>query len=123
MHQRFRKELESIVPVNLLINGSTFRPRSLVTHGYSADGLMSLRICPLHELFDMYRTHEATEVHDKIFALLGMCSDFSAILSAGFSFDYIITWEELASRLTKLWMGPSVTMKVLNDGRKLDLES
>ena len=84
---------------------------------------MSLGIRPLHELFDMYRAHEATEVHDKIFALLGMCSDSSDVLSAGFSLDYTVTWEELASQLTKLWLGPSVTTKVLNDGRKLELEA
>lgn len=46
----------------------------------------SLDIAPLAGLLDMYLTRQATDVRDKVYALLGMCSD--DVRSSGLTPDY-----------------------------------
>jgi hypothetical protein len=57
--------------VTYLIRGAIFRSE----HATSPSSRFSLDIRPLGELIDMYHTHEATELRDKVYALLGMSSN------------------------------------------------
>src|ERR1700709_2260818 len=81
--------------VTYLIKGTIFRP------GYATTklGRSSLEIYPLGELIDMFHTHEATERHDKIYALLGMSSD--DLSKANLSPNYSLSWEGLFRDLVK----------------------
>ena len=57
----------------------------------------------------MYHTHEATVLHDKVYALLGMSSDDPS--DSGLSPDYKVSWEELFQRLVKFLLGRQVSVK------------
>ncbi|RYP15255.1 hypothetical protein DL765_005830 [Monosporascus sp. GIB2] len=99
-----------IRPVTYLMKRSIFRPK------YRIDplGRVSLGICPLSELIEMYHTHEATERRDKVFALLGMSSDApSAVEAAGLSPDYGIPWGELLKQLVHFFLGGQVSVYTL----------
>lgn len=64
--------LQSLIRLETyLIRGAIFRPK----YATSSSGRFSLDIRPLGELIDMYHTHEATKLHDKVYALLGMSSN------------------------------------------------
>jgi hypothetical protein len=52
-----------------------------------------LAIRPLGELLDMFYTYEATERHDKVYALLGMSSD--TLNAADLLPDYKVLWKEV----------------------------
>src|SRR5258708_39417842 len=82
-----------IRPVTYLIRGSIFRPK----YATSSSGTVTLGIRSLAELIDMYHTYKATELHDKVFALLGRSSDDPK--PAGLLLDYKIPWERLLERL------------------------
>ncbi|KAL7944142.1 heterokaryon incompatibility domain-containing protein [Trichoderma barbatum] len=88
--------------VTYLMRGSIFRPRYSVT----SSGSISLDIRPLGVLIDMYHAHEATERHDKIFALLGMSSDNPT--TSGLLPNYKTPWDELMARLVKFILGERV---------------
>ena len=60
-----------MVQVAFLVRGAIFRSRE-ITQG---SGKLSLDICSLSELVDMYHAHKAERLHDKVYPLLGMCSD------------------------------------------------
>ncbi|RYP20480.1 hypothetical protein DL767_009434 [Monosporascus sp. MG133] len=63
------------------------------------------------ELIDMYHTYEATERHDKVFALLGMSSDDpSDVEHAGLSPDYGIPWGKLLKQLVRFFLGGQVSV-------------
>ncbi|KAK0707277.1 heterokaryon incompatibility protein-domain-containing protein [Lasiosphaeris hirsuta] len=98
--------------VTYLMKRSVFRPQ------YKIDlaGRVSLDICPLGGLIDMYHTREATDPRDKVFALLGMSSDDSSIIeAAGLSPDYGILWEELWKRLVKFILGGQTSVSAWPD--------
>jgi hypothetical protein len=83
-------ELQSLIrSVTYLIRGTIFRPNYVV----SGPGRASQDICSLGELIDMYYTHEATKLHDKVYALLGMSSDDAR--KANLLPNYDVLWEEL----------------------------
>jgi hypothetical protein len=96
---RFKSLLQTIRPVIYLINGSFFRNR------YPKSSTL-----PLAALVDMYHRHEATERHDKIFALLGMSTHDSA--ETGIFPDYFIPWVSLLKNLMNLIFGHKVEVKV-----------
>ena len=88
--RRTRSDLQGLIRlITYLIRGAIFRPKYVL----SRPGRVSLDICPLSELIDIYHTHEATNRHDKIYALLGMSSN--DISAAGLSPDYRVSWKEL----------------------------
>lgn len=70
---------------------------------------MPLILPPLGELVDMYHSHEVTEHHDKIFALLGMSSDKP--VAAGLLPDYKLSWEILFKQLVVFLLGRDVTVE------------
>ncbi|RYO85518.1 hypothetical protein DL766_005733 [Monosporascus sp. MC13-8B] len=88
-----------------LIKEAIFRPRRTAM----SSGRFSLGMRSLGELIDMYHTHEATERHDRIFALLGMASD--DLNGSGILPNYEIPWELLFQRLVKFLLGGEVSVK------------
>jgi ankyrin repeat protein len=101
-------DLQSLIrSVTYLIKGAIFRPG----YAMSESGRSSLDICPLGELIDMYHIHEATELHDKVFALLGMSSD--DLSKASLSPNYGIPWEELFQNLIKFLLYDKISTETL----------
>jgi hypothetical protein len=99
-----RPDLQGLIrSVTYLIREAIFRP------GYStgSSGRSSLDICSLSELMDMYHAHEATQRHDKVYALLGMSSD--DLSKVGLSPDYDVPWEELLQRLAKFLLSEKIS--------------
>lgn len=90
--------------VTYLIRGTIFRPKYT-----STPGRMSLDICPLGELMDMYYTHEATKRYDKVYALLGMSSD--DLSKASLLPNYEVLWKELLQRLVKFLLCKQVSVE------------
>lgn len=88
--------------VTYLMRGSIFRPK----YKTNSSGGISLDVRPLGGLVDMYHAHEATERHDKVFALLGMSSDNPG--ASGLSPNYKIPWDELMARLVRFILGEKV---------------
>jgi hypothetical protein len=72
-----------------------------------------LEIGPLVELIDMYHAHEATERHDKIFALLGMTSDDPT--EAGLLPNNHVPWQELFMNLLRFIFGRGASIAILGD--------
>lgn len=91
--------------VTYLMRGCIFRPK------YSVNSLggISLDIRPLGALIDMYHTHEATERHDKIFALLGMSSNDPT--THGLMPNYKTPWDKLMAQLVRVILGGRVLVK------------
>ncbi|KAL8285564.1 hypothetical protein RB597_002573 [Gaeumannomyces tritici] len=75
--------------VAYLIMDSAFRPRSEI----GPVARFSLNIRPLGELVDMYKDRKATDLRDKVYALLGMSSDDPD--AAGLSASYAIPWRDV----------------------------
>ncbi|OCK88814.1 uncharacterized protein K441DRAFT_586923, partial [Cenococcum geophilum 1.58] len=92
-------------PVTFLIRQAIFRSR----HIPKTQERFSLNICSLGELVDMYHAHEATEPLDKVYALLGMCSD--DLTTVGLGPDYTIQWGELSQKLIKFLFGHNITVE------------
>lgn len=90
-----------------LIEGAIFRPGFVTT----SSGRSSLDISTLGELIDMYHTREATEHHDKIYALLGM--SIEDLSKASLSPDYGLPWEELFRNLVKFLLHDDVSVEIL----------
>jgi hypothetical protein len=70
----------------------------------SLKGESHLDIQPLAELVNMFHAHEATDRRDKIYALLGMCSDHESAKSL--KPDYSIGWGRLFEVLGRFMFGP-----------------
>lgn len=79
----------------------------------SNSGNFSLCILPLGELIEMYNRHEATERHDKIFALLGMSSDNP--ISAGLIPNYALRWSEVLRETVVFLLGSDVSAQTWED--------
>ena len=99
----------SMIQVTFLIRGAIFRARETLR---GQKGL-SLDICSLGELVDMYHTYKATRLHDKVYALLGMCSD--DLKTAGLEPNYDLRWRELMCRLVKFILGSQVSIDTWED--------
>ena len=76
--------------VTYVIRGAIFRPK----HTTSSLGGVSLG-----ELIDIYHTCEATERHNKVYALFGMSSNNPN--AAGLSPNYKVPWEKLLQQVIK----------------------
>ena len=111
-------ELQSLIrSVSYLIKGAIFRPK----YAMSRSDISSLDICPLGELIDMYHTHEATELHDKIFALLGMSSD--DLSKTSLLPNYEVPWEELFHHLIKFLLSDKISVETLGHEQIVLIES
>ncbi|KAK4194354.1 hypothetical protein QBC40DRAFT_319957 [Triangularia verruculosa] len=104
---------ESIYPVALLIRGSIFPSRRLTPTINQQEGRFSLNIRPLGELIDMYYTREATDLRDKAYALLSMCSDDSSTLRL--SANDQIPWEQVFQQLIRSIVPDQVSVNTCAD--------
>jgi hypothetical protein len=95
--------------VTYLIRGAIFRPNYIA----SGPGKASQDICSLGELIDMYHTHEATERHDKVYALLGMSSDDAD--KANLSPNYEIAWKDLFEGLARFLLCETISVEAWGD--------
>ncbi|KAF4620185.1 hypothetical protein G7Y89_g14636 [Cudoniella acicularis] len=95
--------------ITFLIRGAIFRSRQISMK----QGRLSLEICPLGELFDMYHDYNATKRHDKVYALLAMSSDDLSV--AGLEPDYNVPWEMLMRSLVKFLLGDHASIDTWND--------
>lgn len=83
-----------IEPTIVLMKNADRKPR----HAEDDGSRFSLSLGrPLSDLIDRYRHCEATDRRDKVYALLGMCSDDPGALLP----DYNISWSHLAQQLTR----------------------
>ncbi|PFH62177.1 hypothetical protein XA68_14718 [Ophiocordyceps unilateralis] len=80
--------------VTHLIRGSIFRPRDVTCQS----DRFSLSLRPLIELLELRHNQKATMRHDRIYALLGICSDPDF---ARLSVNYIMPWKQLFRKLIK----------------------
>lgn len=90
--------------VAFLIRGAISRSR----HILQKQERFSLDICSLGELIDIYHAYKATKRHDKIYALLGMCSD--DLSAAGLEPDYSLPWRTLMQRVVKFLLSDYVSV-------------
>ncbi|XHG03009.1 hypothetical protein AWENTII_006331 [Aspergillus wentii] len=82
---KLRAPLPSYIqPVLYLIRGALFRPR------YEIDSYGTLAI---GELLDMYRNHNATRLHDKVYALLGLSVENAD--KASLKPNYDLQWNDV----------------------------
>ena len=103
-------DLQSLIrSITYLIRGAIFQPK----YATSQSDVISLGVCPLGELIDMYHTHEASERHDKVYALLGMSSD--DISTVGLHPDYEIPWEKLFRQLVGFLLCHETSVKTWCD--------
>lgn len=106
-------DLQSLIrPTIHLIRGSIFRPK------YKSSSLGDLS---LGELTDMYHNHKATVRHDKVYALLGMCSDH--LSSTGLLPDYTIPWKILLRRLVNFILHQSMSIEAWDDSEAAVIKS
>ncbi|KAK5629540.1 hypothetical protein RRF57_005255 [Xylaria bambusicola] len=93
-----------------LIKGAFFWPK----HATSCSDRFSLHIRPLGELMDMYHDRKASNLRDKIYALLGMSSDLPVGKTPdypdGIMPDYGRPWKELFCHLVKSLVGEQATV-------------
>jgi hypothetical protein len=94
-----------IYSMSRLIRGGFFRSNTDMV----AANRLSLNIYPLGELLDMYHTHQASLKHDKIYALLAMCSD--DVRKAGIMPNYDMPFEELLQTVCKYILGEQVVVR------------
>lgn len=100
---------DSMYQVTFLIRGAIFRSRNLSRK----QGRLSLDICSLGELVDMYHAHKATKCHDKVYALLGMSSDDLSV--AGLQPNYNIRWSILMQSLVKFLLNSQASVDTWDD--------
>lgn len=81
--------MATISPVSFLIKEAPFR---------SYDNLHSTATFSIGELVSMYRNHNATIQHDKIYALLGLSADRD---STALIPNYELAWHEVFERVTQ----------------------
>ncbi|KAH9211013.1 heterokaryon incompatibility protein-domain-containing protein [Leptodontidium sp. 2 PMI_412] len=98
-------ELQTLLSITYLIERAGLRSK------YTTDSLerFSLNVRNLAELIDMFHTRKASDVRDKVYALLGMSSDDPG--KAGLQPDYNISWEELFQQLVKFVLGKDVSVE------------
>lgn len=98
-----------IQSVSYLIQGANLRPKRVVSQSVRA----SLDIRPLGDLIDMYHNRQATERHDKIYALLGMSSDDPG--AAGVLPNYEISWRHLFEQVVHVLVGEQVSVETWDE--------
>ncbi|GES59754.1 HET-domain-containing protein [Aspergillus terreus] len=94
-------EWERIRPVIHLIRGSIFRPQyQLHSRGAYSIG----------QLMDMYRFHDASVPHDKLYALLGLCSDDPSAPSL--KPNYHLPWHEVFAQVITYILSRDCTVEI-----------
>ncbi|KAK4203557.1 ankyrin repeat-containing domain protein [Triangularia verruculosa] len=105
--------------VTRLMRTADRRPR----HEQDASPRFYLNISPVGDLIEMYGHREATDCRDKVYALLGMCSDDPG--AAGLMPNYSISWESLIQQLMSfiLKLSRPDVMNISANGDKIVIKS
>ncbi|KAK3330017.1 heterokaryon incompatibility protein-domain-containing protein [Apodospora peruviana] len=112
------RSIEMALSAADLMKNALFQPPSsrLSTGGANSSGdRFTLNIKSLAQLLDIFHTREASDPRDKVYALLGMCSD--DLVGSGLMPDYNIKWPTLAGRLIKFLLGGTVVCLSDDGGR------
>ncbi len=88
-----------------LMKGAPLRSRQILRD--------SLGVGRLSELVDIFHTREATHMHDKVYALLGM--SFEDAGAAGLPVDYGLPWGDLLRRLIHYFLSDQVSVDTWDD--------
>lgn len=98
--------LQSLIrSVSYLIRGAIFRSE----YSIAQSSRSTLNISPLSELVDMYHANQATNCHDKVYALLGMSTD--DLSNGDLLPNYEIPWAELLQRLVRHVISDEVSVE------------
>jgi hypothetical protein len=97
-------DMQPLPSVVSLIENAGLRSK----HTVSSEKRFSLGVRSLAELLDMFHIREASESHDKVYALLGMSSD--ELEKGVLEPDYEISWEELFQKLIKFILGEHISL-------------
>jgi ankyrin repeat protein len=110
-------ELHSLPSLIDLIERAGLRPK------YTTNLLerYSLEIRSLAELVDMFHTRKATDVRDKVYALLGMSSDYPN--KAGLQPDYQVPWNKLFKDLVKFILGKDISVQTSDSTQRAVITS
>jgi hypothetical protein len=95
-----------IRPVIHLIELATSRPK------YTTVTRPLLGIGDIGELINMFRFHKASDIRDKIYALLGMMYD--DVDKPSISPDYTVPWETLFQRTACIFFGETASIRTWN---------
>ncbi|KAB8242241.1 heterokaryon incompatibility protein-domain-containing protein [Aspergillus flavus] len=87
-----------------LIKDAVFRP----SYRFNTRGTLSIG-----ELIDMYHTRHASCLHDKVYALLGMCSDDPN--TDALRPNYQLPWNKVFERVIKHIISPDISVKTWPD--------
>jgi len=109
-----QQALKVAVPVTHLMRDAALRPRPAASK--VTDGRFTLQLMPLARMIGMFQAHKATISHDKVYALLGMCSD--DLNGSGLLPDYQLPWAELLQRLIFHTLGTNAYVKTW-DGQSI----
>jgi hypothetical protein len=113
-----RPGLQNLVrSVTFLIKEAIFRPESSL----NVSGRSTLSISPLSVLVDMYHAHDATQCHDKVFALLGMSTDH--LSNGNLSPNYRIPWGNLLQRLLRHVLSEEVSVETWKEDQAAVIKS
>ncbi|KAH9224675.1 heterokaryon incompatibility protein-domain-containing protein [Leptodontidium sp. 2 PMI_412] len=110
-------ELQTLPSVTYLIERAGLRSN------YTANSpeKFSLNTRCLAEPIDMFHTRKATEVRDKVYALLGMSSDNPD--EAGLQPDYELPWKVLFQQLVKFVLGKDVSVETSDGSQRAVIKS
>ncbi|KAH8691085.1 hypothetical protein GQ44DRAFT_780304 [Phaeosphaeriaceae sp. PMI808] len=110
---------QSLLTMSFLIRGVALRPRNL-----QAQNRISLETASLGELIDMYHARRATKLHDKVYALLGMClEDYNSLGTAGLKPNYSLDWSILMQNLVKFLLGDQISVETWKEKEKAVFKS
>ncbi|KAK6811937.1 hypothetical protein RU639_012185 [Aspergillus parasiticus] len=87
-----------------LIKDAVFRP----SYRFNTRGTLSIG-----ELIDMYHTRHASCLHDKVYALLGICSDDPS--TDALRPNYRLPWNKVFERVIKHIISPGISVKTWPD--------
>ncbi|KAL4898046.1 heterokaryon incompatibility protein-domain-containing protein [Aspergillus ambiguus] len=100
----FSSLLLRIYPVLHLISDATFR---------SKNELDSNRRPLMGELLDMYRFHDSSDYHDKIYALLGLSADGPS--THALKPNYSLSWSQVLKQLITYILSPELSVQAWPD--------
>jgi hypothetical protein len=110
-------ELQSVPSLTYLIERAVLRPK------YTTNSLerFSLNTGDLAELLDMFHTRKATDIRDKVYALLGMSRDNPG--KAGLLPNYKVSWTEVFQQVIEFVLGKGVSVETSNDSQRAVIKS
>lgn len=107
-----RQDLQNmLLSVAHLVSGASNRPR------YGPDlssGRFSLNVRPLAELISMFQNRAATDPRDRVYALLGMCSDDPG--AKDLVADYTASWQDVSKKALQYALSDKMAVTAQDKG-------